>query len=101
MKPSVILVNDKLTKEDIEKIIDEAYNAGYSDGYDAGRRLSDRITFEPTTPYYPWNPIIYTDREIPYNPYEVTCNDIKSALDVDNAMHTVQEAIENWMSKET
>lgn len=47
MKPIVITTSDKLTKEDIEKIIEEAYAAGYSDGYEA---RGSRLTLNP--PYY-------------------------------------------------
>ena len=60
MKPIVITTSDKLTKEDIEKIIEEAYNAGYSDGYEA---RESQLTLNPpcnypdvtTTPYWDIN----------------------------------------------
>lgn len=54
-KPTIIFVSDKLTKEDIEKIIDEAYTAGWNDGYAAYH--PSPLTYPPYDPQ-PWYPSI-------------------------------------------
>lgn len=58
MKPIVITVSDKLSKEDIEKIIEEAYNAGYSDGYEA---RGFQLTLNPPYNYPNTTPTPYWD----------------------------------------
>lgn len=73
MKPFVITVKDDkkiiLTKEELEEIIEKAYNQGVSDG-------SNQTIITPiTTPTYPW----YEYKTTPvtpwwYNPYiTITC----------------------------
>lgn len=77
MKPFVITVKDDkkiiLTKEELEEIIEKAYNQGVSDG-------SNQPIITPiTTPTYPW----YEYKTTPvapwwYNPYiTITCGGIE------------------------
>ena len=81
MKPKVILVSDKFTKEEVEKIIDEAYEAGWNDGYAA---------YHPLTypSYYPW-----TVDTPSTDPYKITwnCEDVNNCLNMDDLMNTTIE----------
>lgn len=86
MKPIVVVVNDKLTKEDVEQIINEAYTAGYTDGYDAGKNQNSLNW--PQYPYYPYTPIIYSDNPA-YKPNEWTCEDIHSLSDFPNTISNI------------
>lgn len=48
----------EFTKEELEKLLSEEYNAGYADGYASGSRLNS-ITYtpshlEPNRPEKPW-----------------------------------------------
>ena len=87
MKPIVVVVDDKLTKENIEEIIDKAYSAGWSDGYNAGKALDT---------YYPFNPqpVIYTDKTIPtFDPNKITCSDIEECLKQNSVQNIIDEYI--------
>lgn len=65
MKPIIIWMEDKdnikLTKEELEKMLEQAYNQGYEFGYSAGRG-SPTITPYPTwiDTYPKYNPCDYT-----------------------------------------
>lgn len=91
MKPIVVVVNDKLTKEDVEHIINEAYSAGYADGYDAGKNQNSLNW--PQYPYYPYTPIIYSDNP-EYKPNEWTCE--RSFSDFPN---TISDLVEKYTAK--
>lgn len=75
MKPIIIKTdkddNIKITEEELAKIVDDAYNAGFKDG---SRVISPTIT-SPTWP--PYNP--YEDNTNPY-PYKITCDPYKVTL---------------------
>ena len=93
MKPIVVIVNDKLTKEDVEHIINEAYTAGWNDGYAAGKTY--------VWPYYtpsisdPYNPsIIYTDKTYKTDFDKITCEDIYN-----NFSNTVHNLIEKYTAE--
>ena len=80
MKPIVKIIDAnegviKFSKAELEKLLDDIYNAGYKDGYTDG---SATITSTPlTNPYgYPY-PVYYgtgTGTPIDYHKYEFTCN---------------------------
>lgn len=89
MKPIVVVVNDKLTKEDVEHIINEAYSAGYADGYDAGKNQNWL-----NWPQYPYNPVIYTDKTYKTDFDKITCEDIYN-----NFSNTVQDLVEKYTAK--
>ena len=91
MKPIVVIVNDKLTKEDVEHIINEAYTAGYADGYDAGKNQNSLNW--PQYPYYPYTPIIYLDNP-EYKPNEWTCEDIYG-----NFSNTAHNLVEKYTAE--
>ncbi len=64
MKPIVIWMEEKnvakLTKEELEEIIQQAYNQGYNAGYAAGYAISTVGTSTPSSPscppYVSWKP---------------------------------------------
>lgn len=65
-----------VSKEELEKYINEAYHAGYSDGYAAGKQSNNIISpyVYTTTPQW----MQTSPNDVP-NPYEITCeahNDI-------------------------
>lgn len=66
--------DNNFSEEDIKKLLEEAYNAGHKDGYDAGYSagLGSKIFYPiypyPSQPYY-WNSPTCTSDKI-----EVTCN---------------------------
>ena len=77
MKPLVVYMTDKeitITKEEFEKFLTDAYNAGHTDGYNKG--------YASGKSYGWWNnpvtipSITYTDKTPyqPYDPYKITCN---------------------------
>lgn len=65
MRPIVIYVGKsdeiKLTKEEFEKYLKEAYDSGYSEGYAAGNRY-----------YYPWSPTITNVPQTNPEPLKIT-----------------------------
>lgn len=92
MKPIVVVVNDKLTKEDVEHIINEAYTAGWNDGYDAGK--SQNTLTWPQYPYNPCSPIIYTDKTYKTDFDKITCEDM-----VNNFSNTVHNLVEKYTAE--
>lgn len=77
MKPIIIYMNKTfnkvvLTKEDFEKYIQDAYNAGYATGYNEGSQ--SRITY----PYYPYYNTDITVPSYRWDWTKITC-DTKSA----------------------
>lgn len=75
MKPIIIKTdkdgNIKITEEELAKIVDDAYNAGFKDG---SRVISPTITSPTWPPYNPYedNPYLY---KITCDPYKVTLKD--------------------------
>lgn len=80
MKPIVIYPkNDSekvtLTKKEFEDYLKQAYDAGYGDGYAAGKSIS----WWNTPVQYPTNtPSITWQKESNIDPYKVTCNTSKT-----------------------
>ena len=81
MKPVVIYMDKNaskvtMTKEEFEKYLKDAYEAGHSDGYTEGKAISHwwntPITAYPT--YY------NTGTPKPENPWEVTCCEAHNAV---------------------
>lgn len=86
MKPVVIIVKEKdgkldITKEELDKIIESAYQNGYDDGlketfkaydkgYDDAKKEEEMKKIVPSQPYMP--PQIPIDPTIP--PYIITCD---------------------------
>lgn len=57
MKPKVVYVSERdgkitMTKEDMESLLEEMYNAGYADGMSAPRIISASPTWTPGTQPY-------------------------------------------------
>lgn len=69
MKPIVIDVNC-MTFQGMKDAIDEAYQAGYDDGYKAGQRSMQLTWCGDPVPTYTTKPNWWYD-----NKYEVTCSD--------------------------
>ena len=73
MRPMIklIKVGQKLSLEELEDLLNQAYEAGYEDG----KKESKTYYY----PYYPYNPspsITWSGTNLPnYNPYEITCKD--------------------------
>lgn len=66
MKPIIIKVEEKqgkieLTEEELQEYIEQAYNQGWTDGYESGKAF--------TYPVSPWNPSPST----PISPYTIWC----------------------------
>ena len=79
MKPIVIYPKndgDKVTlnKKDFEEYLQQAYDAGYSDGHAAGRATTNwwntPITYPTTNPTITWTT---EPNDVP-NPYKITCD---------------------------
>lgn len=75
MKPILMIVKEingdtiKISKSELEKVVDRAYEAGRTDGYDAGRKESNLIYTTTdknihTTPYYTSAPQITCDDRV-------------------------------------
>ena len=77
MKPIVIYPKDNgdkitLAKKEFEEYLEQAYNAGHTDGYSAGRaagQWSIPITYPTTQPNITWDT---NPNDVP-NPYKITC----------------------------
>lgn len=76
MKPIVLYVADKnikLTKEEFEQYIKDAYDAGRKEGYNEGVASCRRYDWQNipsiTTPNITWD----TGKTTPYDPYKITC----------------------------
>ena len=85
MKPLVIYISGqeiKLTKEEFEQFLKEAYEAGHSDGYNEGYTAGKSISWwnSPTINNPPTisNPTIRWDNPT-YDPYKITCCDGETA----------------------
>lgn len=72
MKPIVIYLKDKdikLTKEEFEAYLKDAYDAGYNEGVASCRRYywwdTPPITTTPT--------VTFDTKTTPYDPYKITC----------------------------
>lgn len=75
MKPIVIYPKDNgdkitLTKKEFEEYLDQAYNAGHSDGYAAGKAFNWWSTPITTQPYITWANKTNTTPNVPYT---ITC----------------------------
>ena len=77
MKPLVIYIKDKdikLTKEELEKYLKEAYDAGHSDGYSEGYASGKASQWIPSNVPDINIPHITWDTTAPkYEPYKITC----------------------------
>ena len=76
MKPIVIYPKDNgdkitLTKKEFEEYLNQAYNAGHSDGYAAGKTFNWRSTPITTQPNITWTNT--TPNTTPNVPYTITC----------------------------
>ena len=82
MKPLVIYTTDKeikLTKEEFEKYLADAYDAGHSDGYNEGYTAGKATQWWTNSPTIT-NPRITWDTPSPnYDPYKITCCDGETA----------------------
>lgn len=82
MKPIVIYPKDNgdkitLTKKEFEEYLEQAYTAGHTDGYAAGRSFnwwSTPVTYPQTQPNITWKTNTPdTKPNIPNVPYTITC----------------------------
>ena len=79
MKPIVIYIDKNsskitLTKEEFEKYLKDAYDAGYNTGYNTGKEYNWWHSPVITTPYYTnTNPEATTPLKGPFKYNEVTC----------------------------
>ena len=86
MKPLVIYIADKeikLTKEELEKYLKEAYDAGHNDGYNKGYAAGKSYGWwnNPTitTPYY--NTELDKTSNPVFDPYKITCEPLNAIGD--------------------
>ena len=84
MKPVVIYMDKNaskviMTKEEFEKYLKDAYEAGHSDGYAEGKAVGN---WTINTPYYPTNTPFYYGSGTPSHekPWEVTCCEAHNAV---------------------
>ena len=77
MKPIVLYVADKnikLTKEEFEQYIKDAYDAGRQEGYNEGVASCRRYDWWNTpTPITTTPTITWDTKTTPYDPYKITC----------------------------